>query len=164
MGLRKAEENDIQLIQNLAQSSWKSAYPGILSIEQIDYMLKSMYSYEEIFNHMKNMDYHYFIVVNDNNTPVGFIGFEHYFETNTTKLHRIYLTKDAIGQGFGKEAISLVKDHTLSIGNKRIILNVNKFNPALKVYQSQGFNIIDEIVLDIGNGYVMDDYIMEYIV
>ena len=163
MGLRKADEKDITLIQKLAQSSWRSAYPSIIPVEQIEYMLKSMYSHDEICNHMKNSDFHYFIIENNKQEPVGFIGFEHYFEADTTKLHRIYLTQDAIGHGFGKEAINLVKDHTLSTLNKRIVLNVNKYNPALKVYQSQGFHIIDEIVLDIGNGYVMDDYIMEYI-
>lgn len=39
---------------------------------------------------------------------------------------------------------------------------MNKYNTAsIKVYKNLGFIIADSIVADIGNGFVMDDYIME---
>jgi ribosomal protein S18 acetylase RimI-like enzyme len=43
-----------------------------------------------------------------------------------------------------------------------LILQVNKRNTtALDVYRRSGFQVREEIVLDIGNGYVMDDFIMQ---
>ena len=56
-----------------------------------------------------------------------------------------------------------MKTQTEAAGDKRIILNVNKANNAKNVYESQGFTVRKELVLDIGGGYVMDDYIMEYL-
>ena len=40
-------------------------------------------------------------------------------------------------------------------------LTVNKGNPSVQAYQRLGFSIAAEIVMDIGGGFVMDDYRME---
>lgn len=163
MNFRYATAEDIALIQDLARKSWEDAYAEILSQEQIDYMLGTMYSEEELTKHFtKNPHYHYYIIEEDN-LPYGFVGFEHHYEPETTKLHRIYLVPEAKGKGLGKAGISLVKMQTEAAGDKRIILNVNKANNAKKVYESQGFTVRKELVLDIGGGYVMDDYMMEYL-
>ena len=92
----------------------------------------------------------------------GFIGFENHYEPKTTKLHRIYLLDDFKGKGLGKTALSFLKERVTEIGDHRIILNVNKENSAKKMYESQGFTVYDEIILNIGNGFVMDDYLMEF--
>ena len=158
---KKATENDIELIRNLAEKSWNSAYVGIISQEQIDYMLSEMYSVEEISSQMKNANYHYFLIFNES-VPAGFIGFENHYEENTTKLHRVYLIPEMKGKGLGKAAIQLLKDEVSTTSDDRIILTVNKANNAKNVYEAQGFKVYDELVLDIGNGFVMDDYLMEF--
>ncbi|MCG7280078.1 GNAT family N-acetyltransferase [Chryseobacterium taklimakanense] len=158
----QAKTDDIALIQQLARTSWESAYAEILSKEQIDYMLAEMYSTAEISSHLTTPNYHYFLIEN-NEKPVGFIGFQHHYEPGTTKLHRVYLIPEAKGLGFGKAAINFLKEKTGETGNKRIILNVNKNNNARKIYESQGFKAYDEGVFDIGGGYVMDDYLMEFV-
>ena len=161
MQLTKATQNDIPKIQELARKSWKNAYIGIISDEQIEYMLSTMYSETEISSQMKNPNYHYFIIYFNEN-PAGFIGFENHYEPKTTKLHRIYLLDDFKGKGLGKTALSFLKERVTEIGDHRIILNVNKENNAKKMYESQGFTVYDEIILNIGNGFVMDDYLMEF--
>ena len=158
---KEASENNIPLIRTLAEKSWKSSYQEILSTEQIDYMLQNMYSAEEILSHFKNPNYHYFII-EDNGVPAGFIGFENHYEDKTTKLHRIYLLNDFKGKGLGKAALQFLKGKVSEASDNRIILNVNKNNAAQKVYESQGFTVFEEGIFDIGNGYVMDDYLMEY--
>lgn len=158
----QAKTDDIALIQQLARTSWESAYAEILSKEQIDYMLAEMYSTAEISSQLTNPNYHYFLIEN-NEKPVGFIGFQHHYEPGTTKLHRVYLIPEAKGLGFGKAAINFLKEKTGETGNKRIILNVNKNNSSRKIYESQGFKVYDEGVFDIGGGYVMDDYMMEFV-
>ena len=65
------------------------------------------------------------------------------------------------GKGLGKKALQFLKLQVQQNGDTRIILNVNKSNPAIEIYESQGFKIYEEGVFDIGNGFVMDDYLME---
>lgn len=159
---KKATEQEIPLLRKLAEQSWNSAYSKILSKQQIEYMLQQMYSEAEISLHLQNENYHYYLITN-NPVPVGFIGFELHYEKNSTKLHRIYLLEEYKGKGFGKLALQFLKEKVKETGNSRIILNVNKDNPAKKMYESQGFKVYHEEVFDIGNGFVMDDYLMEYL-
>ena len=163
MKLVEATEKDIPQIQELAKRSWENAYAEILSQEQMKYMLDTMYSKEEIADHLKNPHYHYHLVLNDEGSAEGFIGFEHQYEEGTTKLHRIYLVPESKGKGYGKKAIQFLKDQVKKEGDHRIILNVNKYNSARNFYESQGYKVYDEGVFDIGNGYFMDDYLMEFL-
>ena len=156
-----AEKKDIELIRELADKSWRSAYADILSKAQIDYMLKLMYSAEEIGLHLTNPNYHYYLIF-DENKAVGFLGFETNYEPKTTKLHRIYLLPEAKGKGIGKKSLTFLKEKVATSGDVKIILNVNKNNAARQVYESQGFRVSKEIVNNIGGGFVMDDYVMEY--
>ncbi|WP_263602393.1 GNAT family N-acetyltransferase [Chryseobacterium sp. PET-29] len=161
----EANEKDIPLIQNLAEKSWEAAYKDLLSQEQIDYMLGTMYSRNEIIRQMQNADYHYYIIFDENNNSFeGFMGYEHGYQEYTTKLHRIYLVPESKGKGIGKTAIDFLKEKAASVNDRKIILNVNKNNPAKKFYESQGFTVFNEVVIDIGNDFVMDDYEMEFYV
>ena len=157
----EAENKDIQLIRTLAERSWKKAYLNIISFEQVEYMLEKMYSAAEIENHLQNPNYFYYII-NENSTPAGFIGYENHYENKTTKLHRIYLLEEFKGKGLGKKAINFLKDKVSTAGDHQIILNVNKNNSAKDIYESQGFTVYKEDVFNIGNGYVMDDYLMKF--
>lgn len=159
----KATEKDIPTIQNLARKSWQSAYANILEQEQIDYMLGLMYSESTLKTHFENPNYHYY-VINEDEVFLGFIGFEFHYEAETTKLHRIYFLKEAQGKGLGKIALEFVKTETQKSGDKRLTLTVNKNNNAKSFYESQGCKVYDEAIFDIGNGYVMDDYLMEFII
>lgn len=162
MKLIKGTEKDIPLIQDLAKRSWENAYADILSKEQMKYMLDTMYSEAEISQHLKNPDYHYYLVFDENlHSYDGFLGYENHYENQTTKLHRIYLVPESKGKGLGKKTLEFLNQKVKESGDNRIILNVNKYNSAQKFYESQGYNIYNEGVFDIGNGYVMDDYLME---
>lgn len=162
MKLIKATEENIPLIQDLAKRSWENAYAEILSVEQMKYMLENMYSETEISAHLKNPNYHYYLVFDETlNEYDGFLGYENHYEENTTKLHRIYLVHESKGKGLGKKTLEFLSEKVKEIGDNRIILNVNKYNSAQKFYESQGYKIYDEGVFDIGNDYVMDDYLME---
>ncbi len=161
----QATEKDIALIQELARRSWENAYADILSDEQIEYMLGSMYSQEEIRTQLQNPEYHYYLILDENKGEFnGFIGYEHGYEEKTTKLHRIYLVPESKGKGLGKNALEFLKQKVKEKGDQRIILNVNKHNAAKSFYESQGYKVYDEGIFDIGNGFVMDDYLMEFLI
>lgn len=157
----KAEQKDIATIQDLARKSWNFAYANIITQEQIDYMLDLMYSEETLSQHFENPNYQYYLI-QENNEFLGFIGFEFHQESETTKLHRIYFLKEAQGKGLGKKALKFVINEAINVNDKRVTLTVNKNNSAQKFYESQGFKVYEEAILNIGNGYVMDDYLMEF--
>ena len=158
---RRATELDIPVIRKLAEKSWNSAYSTILSADQIEYMLAQMYSEVEINLQIQNPNYHYYIIL-DEAVEAGFMGFQFHYEKETTKLHRIYLLEEFKGKGLGKKGLQFLKEKVAESSDARIILNVNKDNPARNVYESQGFSIFHEEVFDIGKGFVMDDYFMEF--
>lgn len=165
MKLIEATVKDIPLIQDLAKKSWENAYADILSAEQMEYMLAEMYSETEITSHFQNPDYHYYLIQDENNSSFeGFIGYEHHYEDQTTKLHRIYLVPESKGKGFGKEALQFLNLKVAESGNQRIILNVNKYNTARNFYESQGYKVFGEGAFDIGKGFIMDDFLMEFLI
>jgi len=159
----KAQQKDIATIQALAKKSWNFAYANIITQQQIDYMLDLMYSADTLNQHFENPDYQYYLIQEDE-VFLGFIGFEFHQEPETTKLHRIYFLKEAQGKGLGKKALEFVINKAKNVNNKRVTLTVNKNNSAQKFYESQGFKIYSEAIFDIGNGYVMDDYLMEFFI
>lgn len=165
MKLIKTTEKDIPLIQDLAKRSWENAYAEILSQEQMHYMLITMYSHAQLSEHLQNPNYHYYLVFDEIlNLFDGFLGYENHYEENTTKLHRIYLVQESKGKGLGKKTLEFLNEKVKESGDSRIILNVNKHNSAKNFYESQGYKVYDEGVFDIGNGFVMDDYLMEKII
>ena len=163
MELKLATIVDIPLIQQLAKNSWQNTYREILSQDQINYMLDMMYSEDELTKHIEHVDNYFYYLLQYENKSVGFIGFEVDFEPKTTKLHRIYLLKEASGKNIGKKAIQFIEQQMHKYENNRLILTVNKNNSAKIFYEKMGFTVYDEAIFDIGNGYVMDDYLMEKI-
>jgi diamine N-acetyltransferase len=68
----------------------------------------------------------------------------------------------AQGKGAGKGLILEVADQARKADQKSLLLNVNKYNQkAIDFYLRMGFQEIYKEVIDIGNGYVMDDVVME---
>ncbi len=164
MKIIKANYGDIKTIKELAEISWRENYSGIISDDQISYMLEMMYSEQALAKDFENQHYQYYLVSNAENRLIGFMGIEMEFEPSVIKLHRIYLLKEEKRKGTGSETLSFLKTLAKQNGASRIILNVNKGNPAKKFYESQGFRVYDEGVFDIGSGFVMDDFLMEFLV
>ena len=64
--------------------------------------------------------------------------------------------------GAGKALLQKVMEFARSNGGTKLILQVNRHNNAKGFYEKQGFTVLDEVKLDVGNGFYMDDYIMQY--
>lgn len=151
----------LKTIQEIAYQTWLVTYGEILSKAQLDYMLDTFYS-EEALNDNLTKKGHHFLMLNDAAICLGFASYEHdYLNKTCTKLHKLYLLPEAQGKGFGK--LLLDKVAFLAIINKSEVLslNVNRFNKAFAFYQKMGFEIVDEEDLEIGHGYLMEDYKME---
>ena len=159
--LRKAKEQDIEIIRDIAVATWPSTYLDIIGQQQIDYMLEKMYNKGELLKQF--LEGHIFLIAEDNQNQYGFAGYSIInLEENIYKLHKLYVLPSAHGKGVGKLLINEVFNQVKNAGASALQLNVNKHNNAKDFYLKGGFTIKDSIKLDIGEGFYMDDYVMEY--
>ncbi|OXA91210.1 GNAT family N-acetyltransferase [Flavobacterium hercynium] len=157
----EATQNDITFIQEIAHTTWPITYGEILSKEQLDYMLDLIYSEEALSAHFDKKEQLFYLIY-ENVIKLGFISVEHNYKGDAiTKIHKIYLSPETQGRGIGKKAIEGIAEMALKENAKTLSLNVNRFNKALDFYKKIGFEIADEVNIDIGNGYLMEDYVME---
>ena len=102
-----------------------------------------------------------FRLVKDEGEIIGFC--EYKKEEGRLFLSKLYARKDRRHKGVGRFMFEDVKAYARQNDLKKIYLTVNKGNtPSYEIYLHLGFKVIDSVVNDIGQGYVMDDYIMEY--
>lgn len=159
--IRKAKEDDIEVIRTIAAETWPDAYLEIIGQAQIDYMLEKMYNRGELLKQL--MEGHIFLIAEDGEEQYGFAGYSiKNHEERIYKLHKLYVLPSAHGKGVGKILINEVFNQVKNIGASALQLNVNKSNKAKDFYLKAGFNIKESVKLDIGGGYFMDDYVMEY--
>jgi len=66
------------------------------------------------------------------------------------------------GRGLGSFLLKHVEDEARRRKLKTVVLAVNRFNEkALRAYRRNGYTTRLELKKDIGNGYVMDDFLLE---
>lgn len=143
---KKITIDELDTLKVLAEEIWFDTYKHILSTQQITYMLDKFFNAYEI----ERLNY-YFIIDKE------IVGFFAYSETDDIELSKLYIKKNHQKLGHATNVLNHLKSKL-----KPIILTVNKYNKALNFYLKAGFLIIDEVITDIGCGYVMDDYILKY--
>lgn len=156
--IKNADEKDIPLIRSLAQQIWPRTYAALISKKQIDYMMEMMYSEGALRKLLQNNNQ--FIIAYNSGIPVGFACFSE-IEPAVYKLHKIYVLFSQQGKGTGKFMIEQVINDIKPKGAVALRLNVNRDNPAKQFYEKMGFTVIASEDIDIGNGFFMNDYVME---
>ena len=157
--IKKASVTDIPLIRELTFRVWPQTYASILTQEQIDYMLEMMYSESSLTKQIVEYGCQFILVYEDGN-PVGFASYSEE-EPHRWKLNKIYILQNQQGKGTGKFVINHIIDEIRKQKASSLFLQVNLNNKAKIFYEKLGFDEVDFINLDIGNGYFMNDYIME---
>ena len=157
--IRMAEPEDINLIGWLAQQIWPFAYKDIVSQDQVRYMLNLIYSPESLREQFNQK--HQFLIVELDEEPVGFASYSRIDNAGLYKLQKLYVLPSMQGKGLGKAMIDFIVDQLKPQGIRALQLNVNRNNKARLFYEKEGFNIIKEEDIDIGNNYFMNDYVME---
>lgn len=153
--------NDIKTIQEITNITWPITYGEILSKEQLDYMLGLFYSEEALAKQIEKKE-QLFYLISDSESIIGFIGIEHNYKNEAiTKIHKIYLLPETQGKGIGKKVFDEIQNMALENNSKGLLLNVNRFNTALGFYKKIGFEVAEEVNIEIGNGYLMEDYVMQ---
>ncbi|UOX32250.1 GNAT family N-acetyltransferase [Flavobacterium sediminilitoris] len=159
--IREIKRDELNKVKELAYAIWPIAYKDILSEEQLYYMLDAFYSIEVLQEQIEIKKHVFYLVEDELEKPLGFVSYELNSMLNKAKIHKIYVLPETQGTGIGKKLYELVKEKALEANQEAIFLNVNKYNNAKSFYEKLGFSIVKDEVIDIGNNYIMDDYVME---
>ena len=157
----KVKKRDFPTLANIAKRLWHIAYDDIIGPTQVDYMLKQFQSSPAFERQIDKEFYnYYFVVVNGEN--VGYVALANSPNDKRLFLSKLYLSPEIQKKGVAVCTLKFAKDKAKEWRKTAIYLTVNKENTrAIYVYEKFGFNKIDSVVTDIGNGFVMDDYIYE---
>ena len=151
---------EIQSVADLAHKIWNQHYVPIIGQEQVDYMLDKFQDAEAIAQQIKN-GYEYFIIYHEK-CPSGYLALVPDTHEKKMKISKIYVDSQFRGLSLGSQLL----DFAIEVSRKRkfncVWLTVNKNNSkSIAWYQKRGFSIKEKIEIDIGNGFIMDDYLME---
>lgn len=150
-------EADILLVVSTAEEIWNQHFVPIIGKAQVDYMLEKFQSFNAISEVIAD-GYKYYMIFEDD-MPVGYTGI-HVEENGRMFLSKLYIKEEFRGRGLSRMLLENAVNKNSPV--KSVYLTVNKHNDnTIAVYKHMGFEIIDSVVSDIGNGFVMDDYIME---
>lgn len=160
MHIRRAQSQELPILETLARQIWPSTYAHIISQAQIDFMLDWMYSFAALKAQFEKG--HEFYILNADGLDSGFMALEwvSHKDVSELKINKLYILPDLQGKGAGRSLINVAIERAEASSASSIFLQVNKANDAKNFYLKLGFEIREEAVFDIGNGFIMDDYIM----
>lgn len=160
---RLKHKDDLTLIKDLAQDIFPHTYREVLSSEQIEYMMDLMYNRNRL-SHDFDSGKQIFYLIEFQNQPSGYFSLEPLRSENLLILQKLYLLPLLQGKGLGKTIMKDILEisKVLLPSATRLQLYVNRENKAQYFYLNCGFKVIDSRDNDIGNGFYMNDYIMEY--
>ncbi len=170
-------DEEIAHVAKMADEIWHEYWPAIIGKAQTDYMVENFQSLEAFQRDIAESGYEYwFICEGEDDTPaelgndpqtfahdriVGYTG-GHAEEDGRFFISKIYLLKEHRGKGLCSETIHFYERLCRDRGLSAMYLTVNKHNElGIRAYKAKGFETIDAVETDIGNDFIMDDYIME---
>ena len=152
---------DIVPVCALAREIWLQHYPGIITVKQIEYMLAQRYSPEAIRKQLQAGEA-WWDKLEAGGELCGFASYERGAEARSMKLDKLYVHQLARGKGYGAALIDHVARAARQQGMDNLYLQVNKYNHgSVAAYLRAGFAVAKTVKVDIGNGFFMDDYVME---
>lgn len=157
--VKPANKRDIPVIKKLADIIWPPTFSSILTTNQIQYMLNWMYSDESLTRQMEDGCVFFLAYMDDQ--PIGFASWQKVSEKEG-KMHKLYVLPKMQGKKAGYTLLQEVIRNSVNQGVSVLKLNVNRFNQqAINFYLRTGFSIEKEEDIDIGDGYYMNDYVMQ---
>lgn len=173
--------HDIDALAQLAHDIWFEYWPQFIGEDQTRYMVEQFQSPEAIARDIAEHDYEYYFVIDDAGKTVGYVGvaperFANALDDPRANAHgtaitplypdrlfisKIYLLAEERGKHYASQILAWLADHARESGLSGMYLTVNKGNElGIRAYAGNGFEVIEAVEADIGEGFVMDDYIM----
>ena len=160
--LRIMPVTNIELVYSVyavAEAIWEQHYTPIIGEDQVEYMIEKFLSPDAIVEQI-NSGYEYFLFSYDY-TFAGFAAIEE--RGDELFLSKLYVDEEFRGKGIGKYMFQKFVEIAKMRNLKKIWLTCNRNNTnSIAIYEHLGFKKVREEVTDIGNGFVMDDFIFEY--
>jgi len=154
--------NDAQIAKlvNLAKVIWEEHYTPIIGKEQVKYMLENFQS-QEVVKRQISEGYNYFSII-VNGKIAGYMSTIVDKEEKSIMISKLYVSKSSRKTGLGLKMLNFVEEKAKKEKLNKVWLTVNKYNTnSIEWYIKMGFVNVKSVVQDIGNGFVMDDYILE---
>jgi len=153
-------QTQIEQLARLAKSIWEQHFTPIIGDEQVDYMLTHFQSAEAIRQQIR--DGALYFVAHTEQGQQSYMAVIPSVEKGKAMLSKLYVEHSARGTGIGKALLTHAEKVTRDLRLNALWLTVNRFNDdTIAWYKRQGFSVVDEQKKDIGNGFFMDDLIME---
>ncbi len=150
--------DEAEAVVALAGRVWRAHYPGIITPEQIEYMLAQRYRPVLVRQFIARGDI--WLAARVQGELVGF-AHGHPLTEGDYKLDKLYVDLDRQRQGIGGALIRELAARAARLGVSRLVLRVNRQNlQAVEAYLKQGFTVATIHLEDIGGGFIMDDYVM----
>ncbi|MFZ5555596.1 MAG: GNAT family N-acetyltransferase [Pseudomonadota bacterium] len=160
MQILPLQPGDVPELVGLAHDVWHRHYPGIITVEQIEYMLDQRYRAEVILDQLARGSAWWDKLV-DAGRIVAFAACEPGARPASVKLDKLYVRHDLQRRGLGSRLLRHVEERARRGGHALVYLQVNRHNAgAIAAYARNGYTVTEAIVTDIGGGFVMDDYVM----
>lgn len=157
MIVRAASKASYEIIEGLARDIWSEHYSPIIGSDQVSYMLGRFQSAIAIHSQVEQ-GMEYFLLLNQG-AAIGYFAFQE--RDDCLFISKLYVCSTVRGQGIAAKALTYIGREAQLRQKKVLKLTVNKDNAiAIVVYQKKGFRNAGSVVQDIGQGYVMDDYVM----
>ena len=162
MELIRVKAEDRGMIAGLsafASEIVKEHFDPIIGPEQNDYMIARFQPVSAITEQIRS-GYRYYVAENEAGKMEGFLAF--YPRDGKMYLSKFYVHRAARGHGIAGKMFEFVEEETRKEGLPAIFLNVNRDNQAvIRIYEHFGFRKVREEKNDIGNGFYMDDWVLE---
>ena len=152
-------EQEAATVADLAKVIWTEHYTPMIGAEQVSYMLGRFQSAAQIREDIEQRGFRYWLA-EDGQEPVGYCGAV--AEAERLFLSKLYILHDHRGRGVGRRFLGQLEQWCCEAGLPRIQLTVHKANAdSIRAYEHFGFTNVADIEASIGEGFIMDDYLLD---
>lgn len=145
----------IEQVAEMAADIWRDHYTPIIGAAQVEYMLKHLQSAGAMAEQIQRGMRYY--LINHRQQPTGYLAIE--CRESTLFISKLYLLKVHRGKRIAVQVIAWLEALATRFGLSGLELTVNKHNTqAIDAYLRLGFKQCESVCIDIGEGFVMDDY------
>ncbi|MGI6217498.1 MAG: GNAT family N-acetyltransferase, partial [Coriobacteriales bacterium] len=170
-------DGQIEELAEMAAQIWGEYWPSIIGQDQTDYMVEKFQSVEAITRDLREHNYRYWVLREQDGHAVGFTGgaveemsddpvhnsLIHHSDVIDEKwprrffISKIYLYKSERGKHYASRVIEFYEKLCRDEGFPVMYLTVNRGNElGIRAYLGRGFEIVDEVDSPIGHGFVMN--------
>jgi diamine N-acetyltransferase len=146
-------------VATLAQVIWREHYVPLIGAAQVEYMLAESWNPRAMREQMQRGDEYFSI--SRGSELLGYLAVRAEVVERSLFISKLYLQRASRGAGLGRRALQFIESLARARELQLLWLTVNQRNPAVQVYERCGFAITASVRIDIGNGFVLDDFRME---